>query len=144
MPRRPPPSRLSSSPPAVATPPACDARVPRRGHGLLERTTAGHVRVIPGAQAWTDGASRLPKLGQVLADAEPASRAGDDNRANIRAASRSERRRETLVGRSIKRVEDVWAAERDREDCALATRLDLGHRQDFRRSTERWAALLAW
>ena len=41
-------------------------------------------------------------------------------------------------------VEDVRTAERDREDRALATRLDLGHRQDFRRSTELWAALLAW
>src|SRR5439155_13699401 len=86
----------------------------------------------------------LADLGQVLADAESAPGTGDDDGADVRAASIFERSRETFVQCGIERVEDVWTAERDREDCALATRLDLGHRQDFRRSTELWAALLAW
>ena len=92
--------------------------------------------MIARPQARADVARSLAELGQVLADAESAPGAGDDDGADVRVAGLFERSRETLVQCGIERVENVRTAERDREDSALATRLDLGHHQDFRRSTE--------
>ena len=74
--------------------------------------------------------ARLTELLQVLAGAEPAACAGDDDRAHRSVARLLQRVPETGVERAVERVEDVGAVERDRLNRAVARNLDLGHGAD--------------
>ena len=60
--------------------------VHRRDHRLLQRADREDVRVVALAQAPADVAGRLAELGQVLADAEAAPRAGEHDRAHLGVA----------------------------------------------------------
>jgi hypothetical protein len=98
-----------------------------RDHRLLERPDRGDVRVVAAAQAGADVAGLVAEFAQILADAEAASGACDDHRADVVAAGLLERHRERPVHRRVERVEDVRSVERDRQHRALAGRLDLNH-----------------
>jgi hypothetical protein len=91
--------------------------------------------VIRLTETRVDVTRRLPELRQVLADAESTSGTGHDDRADVGTTGLLQRCCESLVHVGVEGVENVRAVERDREDSAFATRLDLGHREDFRRST---------
>ena len=60
--------------------------VDRGDHRLLERSDGEEVGVVGRAQAVSDVAGRLAELAEVLADAEAAARAGQDDRAHFRIA----------------------------------------------------------
>ena len=74
-----------------------------------------------GAQAVRDVAGRLAELGQVLADAEAAPGAGEDDRAHA-GARLLERRGERPGACGVEGVEDVGAVEGERQDGATGSR----------------------
>ncbi len=80
----------------------------------------------------------------VAAGTEVAAGTGDHDRADFAVTRLLQRGGQALVHLGVEGVEDVRAVERDREDCALTTRLDGCHRADFRRSTQPERPLLAW
>src|SRR5439155_15554542 len=112
--------------------------VDRGDHRLLERANRKDVRVVVVAQAGGDVPGGLAELRQVLSHAEPAPGPGQDDGANVRISGLLEGAGEGPVHLSGEGVEDVRAVERNRQDLALATRLDHGHDSaDSRRSLTR-------
>ena len=69
----------------------------------------------------------LLELREVLADAEAAAGAGDDDRAYRGVARLLQTGEKRLVQRGVERVEDVGTVERQREHAAVASDLHLGH-----------------
>ena len=96
-------------------------------HGLLEGADGEDVLVVARAQAVADVPRALLELRQVLADAEAAALAGDDDSAHRGVARLLERRLKRLVHGGVERVEHVRAVEREREHTTVASDLDLGH-----------------
>src|SRR5262249_21157851 len=111
--------------------------VDHRDHRLLERPDCPDVRVVVVAQPCADVAGRLPELGEVLTDTEPPAGARADDGAHAAAARITQRGCAGTVHPGVEGVEDVRTVERDRQDGAVAARLDLGHRADSRRSRRR-------
>src|SRR5207248_1442585 len=71
--------------------------VDRGDDRLLERAQREDVRVVVLAQVIRDRVAALPELGHVLADAEAAACAGDDDGPYVRSAGRAESRAERAV-----------------------------------------------
>ena len=69
----------------------------------------------------------LAQLAQILPDAEAAADAGEDDGAHVRGGRLLERGRERPVHGGVERVELVRPVEDDRQDRAVARRLDLRH-----------------
>jgi hypothetical protein len=91
------------------------------------------------AEPRTDVAGGLAELGQVLADAEAAARAGDHDGAHVGVARVLQRTRERLVHRRVERVEHVGRLSvivRTAPSRASRPR----HARDFRRSPARGGA----
>ena len=72
-------------------------------------------------------ACALLELGQVLADAEAAAFAGDDDCAHRGVARFLERRLKRLVHGGVEGVEHVRAVEREREHTTVTRDLHLRH-----------------
>ncbi len=96
--------------------------------GLLERADREHGGVVVRAQALRDVVGAFAKLGQVLADAEPAACAREDDRTDVVRTSILQRSHELFLRLPRQRVQHLRPVERDRQDLALAPRLDLCHR----------------
>ena len=79
------------------------------------------------AQAAGDVAGRLLELVQILADAEAAPGAGEDDGANVRLTRFFERADELAVHLGSEGVEDIRAVEGDRQDRSVPGRLDFRH-----------------
>ena len=79
------------------------------------------------AQVVGDVARAVAELLQVLADAEPAAGAGEDDRARLGVARVLERGVELPVHLRRQRVQHLRAVEGDRRDSAVARDFDLGH-----------------
>ena len=73
------------------------------------------------------------KSREVLAGAEPAAGAGDDHRAHALVARLLEPGGEAAVQRTVERVQGIGTIERQRQDCAVAGNLDLGHTRSLHR-----------
>ena len=69
------------------------------------------------------------ELGEVLADAEAAARAGDHDGAYVRGLCLPERLAQRAVHRRVERVQLLGPVERDRQHRAGAGGLDLGHQR---------------
>ena len=98
--------------------------------GFSSRADRVDVRVVGRAQPVADVAGRLAELGEVLADAEAAAGAGDHDGADLVVARVLQRGVQRLVHRAVERVEHVGPVQRDRQDRAVALRLDLCHERD--------------
>ena len=74
------------------------------------------------SSALADAARERLELAQVLARAEAAPRAGEDDRADLRIGRLAQRGREPVVHGPVDRVVDVRPVERDRQNRAVARR----------------------
>ena len=70
--------------------------------------------MVGAAQAVGDVARGLPELGQILADAEPATGAGDHDCPHLAVPRLLQGRRERLVHGPVEGVEDVRTVQRQR------------------------------
>ena len=86
--------------------------------------------MVIATQARTNVARVVAKLGQILADAEAATGAGDHDRANVVGARFLERRSERLVRCGVERVQHVRTVERDGENRPLARCFHFGHARE--------------
>ena len=100
----------ASESPAPATGPLIAAM-----HRLLERADRADVRVVGPLERLADAAGKLGELLQVLAGAEAATGAGDDDRAHLGVGRLVERLAQSAVERAVEGVEDLGPVERDRE-----------------------------
>ena len=112
-------------------------------HGLLERADREHGGVVVRAQPLGDVVGAFAELGQVLADAEPAPCAREDNGSDIVGAGFLERAHELFLRRARQRVEHLRPVERDRQDPAFTPGLDLCHRSRLLTPCGRTGSILA-